>query len=77
MQSSYLLQVSGHAGFDVLCACGHRKAEHSAFDTCHGCNDCGDEVEVEGEHDHDFRRCGCDGFADVVAIDWDELIASA
>lgn len=75
MQSSYLLPASGHGGFDVLCGCGHRKAEHSAFDTCHGCNDCGDDVE--GEHDHPFRRCGCDGFTDVIAMDWDALIGSA
>lgn len=74
MDRPYLLPVSGHGGFDVLCGCGHRKAEHSAFDTCHGCNDCGDEGE---QHDHPFRRCGCDGFTDVVAIDWDALIASA
>lgn len=73
MDRSYLLPVSGRSGIDVLCACGHRRAEHSAFDVCHGCNDCGDEVEG----DHPFRRCGCDGFTDVVAIDWDALIASA
>ena len=76
MSGSYLLQVSGHAGYDVPCACGHRKAEHSAFDTCHGCNDCGDD-EAGGEHEHPFRRCGCDGFADVVEVDWDALIGSA
>lgn len=75
MQISYLLTASGRGGYDVLCGCGHRKAEHSAFGSCHGCNDCPDELE--GDHDHAFRRCGCDGFADVAAFDWIELIGSA
>lgn len=78
MPISYLSQVSGYAGFEVLCGCGHRRAEHTAFDTCHGCNDCGDSGDqVEGDDEHDFRRCACDGFTDVAAIDWTELIGSA
>lgn len=74
MQDSYLLPASGYGGFDVLCGCGHRKAEHSAFDMCHGCNDCGDDGQA---HEHAFRRCRCAGFTDVVAIDWGALIGSA
>lgn len=45
---------------DVLCSCGHRHAEHSMFDACHGCSDCGDTVVGSNRaDDHRYRRCEC------------------
>ena len=79
MCSPYLWSASCGGDDDLLCGCGHRSAEHSAFGACHGCNDCGDDVDIDGDsaRDHALRRCGCDGFVDVAAFDWTALIGSS
>ena len=47
-------------GIYELCLCGHRYAEHSMFDVCHGCSDC-ENVE-EGGGDHPYQQCECREF---------------
>lgn len=56
-----------HHHHDVLCACGHRHAEHSLFGSCHGCQGCEPDDDLEAEHTHQYLRCVCTDF--VVAAD--------
>jgi hypothetical protein len=52
---------------DAPCACTHRHAEHSIFGSCHGCNDCSDDDDLEAEHVHLYQRCACTKFELAVA----------
>ena len=62
-----------HHHHDTPCQCGHRHAEHSMFGSCHGCNDCSDDDDLEAEHEHPYQRCTCTMFQLVVAFDPDAL----
>ena len=59
--------------YDTPCTCGHRHAEHSAFNACHGCAGCDDDDDVNAEHDHAYVRCTCTDFQ----VAYDEIAASA
>ncbi len=43
------------------------------FGSCHGCNDCSDDDDLEAEHGHPYQRCACTMFQLVVTFDEDEL----
>ena len=32
------------------------------FGSCHGCNDCDDDDNLEAEHEHAYVRCACTDF---------------
>jgi hypothetical protein len=52
---------------DAPCECTHRHAEHSIFGSCHGCNDCSADDDLEAEHGHPYQRCACTNFELAVA----------
>ena len=52
---------------DAPCECKHRHAEHSIFGSCHGCNDCSADDDLEAEHGHPYQRCACTNFELAVA----------